>query len=148
MVQDHGWGEDGTIWIAYRLTAATLSSGVVTIPAALKKLVNGSFRLMSEEGAEMGTLVAKDTSAWGLSPFFRRRGGEEGDTLLVTLDLGQREAVARLGDEELRERASDIEGTGEAAIEVDRRAKHLSAEIPAKSQASFTAPPARTRKCS
>lgn len=118
VVQDHGWAEDGTIWIAYKLTAATVSSGVVTIPAALKKFVAGPFRLLSEEGAEVGTFVAKDTSAWGLSPLFRRRGGEAGDTLVVTFDLAKREAVARLGDEELLESAAQPARSDSEAIPV------------------------------
>ena len=48
---------------------------------------------------EVGNLVAKDTSVWGLGPFFRRRGGEPGDTLTIRFDLKGRVAVVELGDE-------------------------------------------------
>lgn len=103
VVQDHGWTPDGKIWIAYKLTSASVASGVVTLPASLKAILAGEFELRSHEGIKMGTFVAKSPSAWGLGPFFRRRGGEGGDHLVLLFDLSRRSVTAQLGDEELQE---------------------------------------------
>jgi hypothetical protein len=76
-----------------------LSNGIVTIPAGIRQYVQGRFTLKTANAVEVGNLVAKDTSAWGLGPFFRRRGGEPGDILTIRFDFKQRVAVVELGDE-------------------------------------------------
>lgn len=43
-------------------------------------------------------LVVKDTQAWGLGPFFRRRGGEAGDLLQIVFDTKQGLASVHLGE--------------------------------------------------
>lgn len=98
---DYGWTPSGQIWLAYRLSEATILTGVVSVPAAMKAYISGNFVLKAVDGAVMGTLVAKETSAWGLSPFFRRRGGEAGDYLLMTFDLKKRDAFLCVGNEDL-----------------------------------------------
>lgn len=105
-VQDHGWTKGGEVWIAYRLTDNMIHSGVIGVPAAIKQFVEGEFALSSEEGAHVGTLVAKNTLAWGIGPFFRRRGGEAGDTLLLVVSPASRSATAYIGNEELLDNAA------------------------------------------
>jgi hypothetical protein len=46
-----------------------------------------------------------------IGPFFRRRGGETGDHLLVLIDLTTRQATLDLGDETLFE---EYQGTDES----------------------------------
>jgi hypothetical protein len=96
---DVGWLSDGRPWCAYRLGRNTLESGVVGVPSGLKAIFAGEFRLAADDGTPMGTLVARNSSAWGLGPFFRRRGGEEGDCLLLVLDVASRKAVVAIGDD-------------------------------------------------
>ncbi|HVT17006.1 MAG TPA: hypothetical protein VHQ90_12615 [Thermoanaerobaculia bacterium] len=104
--KDHGWTAAGCIWIAYRVTQGLLMSGVVSVPPGVKKIVNSRrFRLIDIADLPVGVLVVSETgSAWGFSPFIRRRGVQEGDTLVLVLDL--RSGVARLdvGGQPLLER--------------------------------------------
>jgi len=81
-----------------------IESGVIGVPRGLKSIFAGEFRLTAD-GTPMGTLVARNSSAWGLGPYFRRRGGEESDCLLLVLNLATREAKIALGDDNLVERA-------------------------------------------
>lgn len=98
---DHGWTPDRKIWVAYRLSAAMVNSGAFGIPAALKKFLHGEYKVTTADGVGVGTVPIKGSSAWGLGPFFRRRGGEPGDTLLIVFDLTTRGAVVRIGADEL-----------------------------------------------
>jgi hypothetical protein len=99
LTRDYGWKEDGGIEVCYRLSKAVLSNGIVSVPAGIRQYVHGRFTLKTADSMEVGNLVVKDTSAWGLGPFFRRRGGEPGDTLTIRFDLKKRLAVVELGDE-------------------------------------------------
>lgn len=98
---DYGWTNDGQIWVAYKLSAGTITSGVVTVPGSMKHFIMGSFDLLTTDNSPVGRLVAKDSSAWGLGPYFRRRGGEPNDYLLLTFDLSRREARIAVGDEDV-----------------------------------------------
>ncbi len=99
LIRDYGWKDDGGIEVCYRLSKSVLSNGVVSVPAGIRQYVQGRFTLKTADAVDVGNLVAKDTSAWGLGPFFRRRGGEPGDLLTIRFDLKQRVAVVELGDE-------------------------------------------------
>jgi hypothetical protein len=101
VLKDYGWTADGQIWILYRLSEGQIKSGVISVPGSLKRFVKGRFELKAADGATIGTLVCKDNSAWGLGPFFRRRGGEPGDYMLLTVNLSQRAATIEIGDESL-----------------------------------------------
>ena len=50
VVRDHGWTKDGRVWIAYKLTDASVGSGVVTVPSALREIVAGQFDLRVKRG--------------------------------------------------------------------------------------------------
>ena len=100
-LQDHGRISHDAVWVAYRLTASTIRSGVVNIPAGLKELLAGTFALKAEDGAEIGTFSIRHHTGWGLQPYFRRRGGEHGDILLAIFELASRSVTVHLGDEEL-----------------------------------------------
>ena len=95
---DYAWTSDARIWLRYRLSDAMIKTGVLALPTGLKVFLDGEFSLRSEDGSGVGTLVSRDGSAWGLGPFFRRRGGEPGDHMLIVFDLGAREAVVSVGD--------------------------------------------------
>jgi hypothetical protein len=98
---DSGWTSDGKVWIAFRMSAAALQSGVLTVPAAFQDFVSGSFLLFSEQDRPIGTLVAKDSRMWGVGPFYRRWGVEEGDYVVVAIDINARRATIGAGGEEL-----------------------------------------------
>ncbi len=100
---DHGWTPHGEPWISYRLSEATIQNGVVSVPPGFKQLLEGEFDLKTADGHAVGKLVVKESSAWGLGPFFRRRGGEEGDHIMLVLSLTTRQARISIGDEAMIE---------------------------------------------
>jgi histidine kinase/DNA gyrase B/HSP90-like ATPase len=98
VIRDYGWSGDRRIWLALRVSEAMVKSGVFGVPAAMKQFLEGEFRLITSDDDPVGTLVIRENGAWGLSPFFRRRGVEAGDYLVLTLDLTTRSAAVQLGD--------------------------------------------------
>lgn len=89
----HGETADGRIWLAYRLSKAASTYAVVTVPAALKDVVEGKFDLLAPDGRRVGVLAAKDGRAWGLGAFLRQQQAKIDDYIMVTLDLRKRQAV-------------------------------------------------------
>lgn len=98
---DHGWTSDGRVWIAYKMSEAALTAGVLSVPAALQEFVAGSYLLFSEQERPVGTLVIKGSHMWGVSPFYRRWGVEEGDFVVVTIDINASRATILSGGEEM-----------------------------------------------
>jgi hypothetical protein len=104
---DYGWVKDRHIQVVYKISSGTLSNGIVSIPSALKNFLQGRFVLKTADNSNVGALVIRDNSAWGLGPFFTRRGGEVGDYLSIVFDLSKQEAVARIGDASLIDELGD-----------------------------------------
>jgi len=100
---DFGRTNEGHIWIGYKLSASTVSSGVVTTPGSIQKYVNGEFPLFSADKINMGILKSGKGSTWGLGPFFRRRGAEPKDFMVLLYDLTTKKATVELGDEDIIE---------------------------------------------
>ena len=98
---DYGWTEDSKIWLIHRVSNALIKSGVTSIPTAMKPFLKGDFQLKTADNAFIGNMRVRDCSAWSLSPFFQRRGGEVGDYLAIKFDVTSREAVIFIGDEDL-----------------------------------------------
>jgi len=88
----HGWTDDGRVWLSYRLSKAASTYAVITIPAALRDVVNGRFQFIDADGHVIGTLATKDGRAWGLGAFLRKRDAQIGDHIVLTLDLEKRTA--------------------------------------------------------
>jgi hypothetical protein len=98
---DHGWSGNQHIWISYQLSEAMIANGAFSVPPGFKALLQGSFTATVADRQRIGTLVVKETAGWGLGPFFRRRGGEPGDILLLVFDLSTKTAVISIGDQDL-----------------------------------------------
>lgn len=96
---DHGWTSNGAIWMTYRVSRSLVNGGVVSVPVALHRFLNGGFQLKDGNGMEVGSLVVRDHSAWGLGPFLRRRGAEVGDIVYLEFDLRSRISVVRIADD-------------------------------------------------
>jgi hypothetical protein len=96
VLESHARTEDGKLRLSYRLSRAASTCAVVTVPAALKHVVSGKFRLISADDEHVGTLAAKDGRAWGLGAFLRNKGAQIGDYLVITFDLDGRTAVVSL----------------------------------------------------
>ena len=106
---EYGWLPARRIWLAYRLSPAMVRSGVLGIPSGMRSFVEGEFALVTVDGSNVGTLVIRGSSGWGLGPFYRRRGGEPGDCLVLDLDLAAHSATIQLGDETLVDRYARLE---------------------------------------
>jgi hypothetical protein len=100
VLQDHGWTDDGRLWVAFRISPAAEATGILGTPAAVRSVARGSFELFAEDQRPVGTLVIED-AMWGLSPFFRRWGVEEGDFVVLAIELSMRKATIGVGGEEL-----------------------------------------------
>jgi hypothetical protein len=116
---DYGWTDDGNIQILYRVSEGMLANGIVSIPAALKAFLQGKFALVTGDNSKIGTFVVKDNTAWGLGPFFSRRGGEPDDYLLMVFDLSLRIVAVQIGDSSLTDQLgdSDLSAPKSAALE-------------------------------
>jgi len=103
VLRSFGQAPDGRSYLGYRLSKAAISGGVITVPAAMSRLVRGKFVLRTDQGHELGTLVAKKGCGWGLGPALRGRRAQQGDHLLLLFDLDKGEAELQLGDESIIE---------------------------------------------
>jgi hypothetical protein len=99
-LRDHGWTAEAKPWLAVELAPAAMSTGIISVPSAISRFVQGKHLLLTEDGTGVGTLVISKYAGWGLGPLFRRRGGEPGDVLALTFDLQRHEARARFGTRE------------------------------------------------
>lgn len=100
VLKDYGWTDDGKVWIAYKVSPASLLTGVLSVPAVLDALLEGSYSLVTEDEHAVGTVVVED-NLWGLSPYFKRRGIEAGDYLVLVFDTTHDAATVATGGEEL-----------------------------------------------
>ncbi|HYW78716.1 MAG TPA: sigma factor-like helix-turn-helix DNA-binding protein [Thermoguttaceae bacterium] len=99
----HAYGQttDGKSYLAYRLSKAAISGGVITVPAAMKRRVRGKFTLRTDQGHDVGTLVARKGCGWGLGPALRGSDAKQGDHMLLLFDTDKRNAQIHLGDESI-----------------------------------------------
>ena len=102
-VLNHGWTDDGELWIAARLPSA--KNFVVGIPGSTKRFLAGqSFDAFTENGTPCGTIRNSDeATSWGYSPFLTRSGADEDDILLVRFNLPKKSARLSLADDEFLE---------------------------------------------
>lgn len=89
---------DRKIWVAFQVSDAMVNSGMFGVPAAMRQFLEGDFRLIAADDDPVGMLAIRENGAWGLSPFFRRRGVESGDYLALEFDLITRSATAEVGE--------------------------------------------------
>ena len=99
VLRQFGQTAGGEVFLAYRLSKAAISGGVITVPAAMKQHVQGRFAIRTRDGEEAGTLVSKNGCAWGLGPVLRGRDVNPGEQLLILFDPKAQEAVVYIGEE-------------------------------------------------
>ena len=99
VLKTYGQTGEGEAYLAYRLSKAAISGGVITVPAAMKDLIRGKYAICTPEGRRAGTLVSKNGCAWGLGPVLRGHGAQPGDHLVIVFDAQARSAQIILGDE-------------------------------------------------
>jgi hypothetical protein len=86
-----------------------VTAGVLSVPSALRDLVTGTYTLVTEQDHPVGSVTLKGSAMWGVGPYFRRWGVEEGDFVVVTLNLNERRATIASGTEELLLRYQEAE---------------------------------------
>jgi hypothetical protein len=98
---DYGWHTDGHLWLGFKLSQGMIRSGVFGVPTAMRRFLHGEYALLASDESKIGTLVVPDNVAWGLGPFFRRRGCAPGELLVIRFDLASHLAHAHLEGEDL-----------------------------------------------
>lgn len=101
ILQDYGWTNDRRIWVALKLSNNTITSGVFSAPSAMKQYLQGSYKLKTADNDLLGDLSVKENMGWSLKPFFRRKGAEEGDDVVIVFDIRSRDAIIYIGDIDL-----------------------------------------------
>lgn len=101
VLRSYGQTDDGRIYLAYQLSKAAISGGVITVPAAMKVAVEGKFLIRTADGQESGTLVSKNGCAWGLGPVLRSHNAQPGEHLIILFHTLDHEALISIGDENL-----------------------------------------------
>ena len=76
-----------------------LRDGLFSVPYQIRKFIIGSYRLVSYENEIIGEITIKDNGSWGIGPTLRRRGCEEGDYLILIVDIKNGIVKYRIGDE-------------------------------------------------
>lgn len=102
-VEDHGWTTKGDVWIGYRLNRSNIRSGVFSVPAALKNILAGEYKIVLSDGITLGVATVKLDRVTGLHSAIRVRGGDEGDAMVLTFALSNRSVNVILGGEDLLE---------------------------------------------
>lgn len=98
VLKDYGWGSDRAVWRAYELSRRMVAQGYADIPTAMRGIVDGEFSLDAADGAAFGYVKIRGGCLTDLGSFFRRRGAEQGDHLVLVLDLASRRITGRPGD--------------------------------------------------
>lgn len=93
VLHDYGHSDDGRVWLRYQLSKAASTYAVITVPAALKQVIQGRFRLLDTNRRPVGTLAAKEGRAWGLGAYLRHCGAQIDDQVTVTFDPQCRDAM-------------------------------------------------------
>ena len=101
VLKDYGWTKDYKIWIAYKISAGMLETGIFHIPSAMREFIQGHFDLITADSVHICNFKIDKNSGWSLSAFFKRRGGEVGDYMIFKFDIKKRQTKAYLGDIDL-----------------------------------------------
>jgi hypothetical protein len=109
VLRQFGETDDGRVYLAYQLSKAAISGGVITVPAAMKDRVAGKFTIRTDDGQPSGTLVSKNGCAWGLGPVLRGHNAQPGECLLIIFNPADHEAMISIGDERAWELSADQE---------------------------------------
>lgn len=95
---DYGWQRDGAIWLAYALSDRMVRQGSAYVPAPMRRFIAGDYELAGADGSGFGKLTLRQGYLAGLLPFFRRRGGEPGDNLVLVICPTTQGATVHIGD--------------------------------------------------
>lgn len=101
---DCGWTPDGHPWCAIELSYAASRTGIVSVPAAIRRFVQGEHEIVLRDGLLGGALKVKKASAWGLHPVCARRGLEDGDVVILEWDVAARRVLLVIGADDALDR--------------------------------------------
>ena len=126
---DHGWIDDGRIWISYRLNASNVRNGIFTLPSALKELLSGPFSVQSSGTGSRTIIAAEGGRLTGLHRPIAIRGGQSDDVIVVAFDLRHGTAELRFGDEIDGVTETTTPATLNSSVGTTRSAQSLTSEI-------------------
>jgi hypothetical protein len=100
-IEDFGWNDDGTLWVAIRVPAA-IATKMFGLPSAVVRYLKGrDYAAFTTEGHPCGTIKIYDggnSGGWGR--FLAMSGADEGDLLLATYNLASSSAVLSIIDDD------------------------------------------------
>jgi hypothetical protein len=103
---DHGWAENGNLWLAFRMPSH-LEAPVLGVPAAALPFLGGrDFKAFDSEGTSCGTIRLSRSVSYGYGPFLRRSGADEDDILIAEFDLSTGEVSMKLENDDYLEALS------------------------------------------
>jgi hypothetical protein len=104
---DHGWTDDGDLWIVARISHEPLRF-VLGIPAAIRHLLGEQeFMAFDGSGVPSGTVRTNaDGMSYGYGSFLNRSGADEDDLLLAKFRLSQRRVELQLIEDDILEEMS------------------------------------------
>lgn len=103
-VLEHGWADDGKLWIAARIPRLGKNSMVIGCPGAIQRyLIGQEFDCRTKEGNyHCGTVsINEKGSSYGYGVFIRRSGLDENDILLAEFDLSTNTVLLSAGNDEI-----------------------------------------------
>jgi hypothetical protein len=101
---EHGWNEQGALWLAIELPKFGKSSLVVYAPAAIQRFLAGQrFDAFAKDSGEAcGTVAFQATgNSYGYGVFINKYGLDENDVLLAEFDLPEGKVLLSVGTDDL-----------------------------------------------
>jgi len=97
---DYGWKSPAEIWTIHKVNSLMLNTGVISIPYAMKKYLQGEFLCFALDEVLIGKLRIKECNAWGIGKYLRRNC-EINDLILIIYNLSNKRSEISIGNEEL-----------------------------------------------
>ena len=136
VLMDHGWTDDGRIWVSYQLNTSNVRNGVFTLPAAFKGLLSGGFFIKSSGTGSRTIISAEGDRLTGLHRPIAIRGGQPDDVIVVAFDPRRGCAELRFGEEDSRfsnetstDAASSCISFGTTPSDSDRLTSPITADL-------------------
>ena len=105
-IVDHGWTEEGDLWIVARGFPMNRPGSYLEIPAPIRHILGEQeFVAVENTGVPSGIIRTNSEGvSYGYGTFLRRRGADENDLLLAKFRLSQKQVELQLiDDDELEE---------------------------------------------
>ena len=81
---DFGWGPHRTMWIMFRITTAILRTGIMPMPAGVRKQANDRYAITGRDGEPSLSLRIGGSNSWGIKRLLSE--ARVGDAVMIVLN--------------------------------------------------------------